>query len=156
MKENTSVAPSAMGNWNLPSVSVTVPLLVPFSTTVTPGSGSFSARTTPVTVLDCAWRPDVDNKPMRIAVPANLIDRRILSILNWLRVSPLSFNALEQILHTVCKILHRTLFNRLKQVICAIDCILNRKLHYAKQILNILITGYRMVPCPFWSLLKMG
>ena len=48
------VVPTFTFSENLPSMSVTIPLVVPFSTTLAPIIGSpFASTTTPVTVCIC-------------------------------------------------------------------------------------------------------
>jgi hypothetical protein len=85
--ENTKVAFSATEIENLPSLSVTAPLFVPFSSTVTPGSTSLPDFTTPVTVLVWASRQtELASIATRIRPVFNVTDRRVLIIKFVLRV----------------------------------------------------------------------
>ena len=64
MKEKTIVAPCLTVNVKLPSKSVMMPLVVPFSTTLAPMTGSFVASTTtPFTVTVCAYPAKAGNSP---------------------------------------------------------------------------------------------
>jgi hypothetical protein len=66
---------------NFPSLSVTVPLEVPFSVTVTPGKASPSDFTVPLTVRVCAKRSGVHNSNMTTAEAiVSFTDRTILFI----------------------------------------------------------------------------